>query len=113
MNYAPDKEFPFPSRKGDNEMNKPEIVSLIAHEADITKKAAVKVLEALVQKIHSSLKEPHGRIRIADLGTFRVIEMDARNGVNPRTGKAMTIRPMRLPRFSASKSLKATLRATE
>lgn len=94
-------------------MNKPEIVSLIAHEADITKKAATRVVEALVEKIHSSLKEPYGRIRIAELGTFRVIEMDARNGVNPRTGKPMTISAMRLPRFSASKALRETLRGTE
>jgi DNA-binding protein HU-beta len=94
-------------------MNKPEIVSLIAHEADITKKAATRVLEALVEKIHSSLKKPRGRIRIADLGTFKVIEMDARNGVNPRTGRPMTIDAMRLPRFSAAKSLKATLRGPE
>jgi DNA-binding protein HU-beta len=90
-------------------MNKPEIVSLIAREADITKKAATRVLEALVGKIHSSLTGPRGRIRIADLGTFKVIEMNARKGVNPRTGKRMTIKAMRLPRFSASKSLKATL----
>jgi DNA-binding protein HU-beta len=112
VSYARQREFQSPSTKGVNEMNTPEIVSLIAEEADITKKTATKVLQALVNTIHSSLKEPRGRIRISDLGTFRVIEMDARNGVNPRTGEPMTISSMRLPRFTASKSLKATLRGT-
>jgi len=90
-------------------MTKPEIVSLISEQADISKKAAVKALEAFVKTIQSSLKEKGGRIRIADLGTFRVIEMKARQGVHPRTGKKMTIPAMRLPRFAAAKALKAVV----
>jgi DNA-binding protein HU-beta len=92
--------------EGDYWMTKPEIVSLIAERADITKKAATAVLDTLVNAIHSSLTEKEGKIRISALGTFRVIEMNARRGVNPRTGKDMTIPAMRLPRFSASKALK-------
>jgi len=91
-------------------MTKPEIVSLISERADITKKAATTVLDTIVQTIHSSLKTNKGRIRISDLGTFRVIEMNPRKGVNPRTGKKMTIPAMRLPRFTAAKALKETVR---
>jgi len=91
-------------------MTKPEIVSLISERADITKKAATAVLDTIVQTIHSSLKTNKGRIRISDLGTFRVIEMNPRKGVNPRTGKKMTIPAMRLPRFTAAKALKETVR---
>ena len=91
-------------------MTKPEIVSLISERADITKKAAATVLDTIVQTIHSSLKSNKGRIRISDLGTFRVIEMNPRKGVNPRTGMKMTIPAMRLPRFTAAKALKETVR---
>jgi DNA-binding protein HU-beta len=91
-------------------MTKPEIVSLISERADITKKAAATVLDTIVQTIHASLKANKGRIRISDLGTFRVIEMNPRKGVNPRTGKKMTIPGMRLPRFTAAKALKELVR---
>ncbi len=87
-------------------MTKPEIVTLISERADITKKAAATVLDTIVSTIHSSLKSAKGKIRISDLGTFRVIEMNSRKGVDPRTGKKMTIPAMRLPRFTAAKALK-------
>ena len=87
-------------------MTKPEIISLISERAEISKKAAAAVLQAIVSTIHTQLKGGGGKVRISDLGTFRVIHMNARKGVNPRTGKKMTIPAMRLPRFTASKALK-------
>ncbi len=92
-------------------MTKPEIISLIADRADITKKSAAKFLNAFVGTIRSTLQKKNGRIRGAELGTFRVVEMKPRKGVNPRTGRKMTIPAMRLPRFSASKALKAAAKA--
>ena len=90
-------------------MTKPEIVSFIADQADISKKAATVVLNTIVDTIHSALKGKEGRIRISALGTFRVVHMNARKGVNPRTGKKMTIPAMKVPRFSAAKALKETV----
>jgi DNA-binding protein HU-beta len=91
-------------------MTKPEIIALISERAEISKKTAGVVLSTLVNVIHSSLKENGGKIRISSLGTFKVLELNARRGVNPRTGKEMTIPAMRLPRFYPSKALKETLR---
>ena len=87
-------------------MTKPEIVTRISQDAGITKKAANAALSSLVQAVHSALKQKNGKIRIANLGTFRVISLKARKGVNTRTGKPMTISAMRVPRFSSSVSLK-------
>ncbi len=87
-------------------MTKPEIVSIISQQADISKKAAAAFLDSFVNTIHSSLTTPKGKIRISSLGTFRVIEVNPRRGVNPRTGKDMIIPAMRLPRFTPSKALK-------
>jgi DNA-binding protein HU-beta len=90
-------------------MTKPEIVQLISERAGISKKAATQVLDAFVKTIHNSLKAGNGKIRISQLGTFRVVEMNARRGVNPQTLEEMTIPPMRLPRFSPAKALKRTV----
>ena len=91
-------------------MTKPEIIARIAERADITKKAAEKVLDTIVQTVHDSLTDEKGRIRISTLGTFRVLEMNARDGVNPRTGKKMIIPAMRVPRFTPAKALKELVR---
>jgi DNA-binding protein HU-beta len=96
--------------EGDRFMTKPEIVAFIAERADISKKAATVVLDTIVDTIHSALKTKEGKIRISALGTFRVVHMNARKGVNPRTGKKMTIPAMRVPRFSPAKALKESVR---
>jgi DNA-binding protein HU-beta len=87
-------------------MTKPEIITLISERADISKKAAARVLDTFVDAVHTSLNDKVGKIRISSLGTFRVVEMEARRGVNPRTGKDMIIPAMRVPRFTPAKALK-------
>jgi len=94
-------------------MTKPEMVALISQQASISKKAASNALEAIVKTIHSTLKAKEGRIRISSLGTFRVLNINARKGVNPRTGKKMTIPAMRVPRFSAAKALKEAVKTSK
>jgi DNA-binding protein HU-beta len=92
--------------KGDPGMTKPEMIAHVAKHAQISKKDAATVIETLVKCIHSSLKAEKGRIRIASLGTFRVLRLGARKGVNPRTGQEMTIPAMSVPRFSPAKALR-------
>jgi DNA-binding protein HU-beta len=91
-------------------MTKAELVNRMAEEADITKKAASAALEAFVEAIHQSLKQKDGKIRVADLGTFGVINRKARNGVNPQTGKKMKIPAARAPRFSPAKALREAVK---
>jgi DNA-binding protein HU-beta len=87
-------------------MTKPELVTRIAENANITKKKADLALHSIVSVIHEALGQKNGRIRISDLGTFRVLDLKPRKGVNPRTGKSMTIPAMKVPRFSPSNALK-------
>lgn len=86
-------------------MTKAEVVSRVAEEAGITKKAAALALESLVTAIHGVLKK-NGKIRIADLGTFSVGKRKARTGVNPQTGKKIKIPATKVVKFSSSKALK-------
>ena len=83
-----------------------ELVGRISTEAGISKKAAAAALKAIIGAVHDSLKKKDGKIRISDLGTFRVLHRKARAGVNPRTQKKIKIPAMNVPRFNASKALK-------
>ena len=87
-------------------MTKAQIVTRIAKEANVTKKAAAMALDSLVGAIQDSLKKKEGKIRIADLGTFRVVKKKARTGVNPQTKQKIKIPATKVPRFSASRALK-------
>jgi len=91
-------------------MTKAELVSRIAQEAGITKKAAALALESVVGAIHQSLRKKDGKIRVSDLGTFRVVKKKARTGVNPQTQKKIKIPATKAPRFSASRALKETVK---
>lgn len=92
-------------------MTKAELVEKIAEEAGITKKAANSVLRAFVGAVHSKLTSEDGSIKVANLGTFRIVDRKARIGVNPRTGQRMTIPARRSPGFTPSKALRATVPA--
>ena len=91
-------------------MTKSDLVSHIAKEAGITKKAAAAAVDAFVGAVHASLKKKTGSIRISGLGTFKVSQRKARAGVNPRTQKKIKIPAMKVPRFSASKTLRETVK---
>ena len=93
-------------------MNTPEVISSVAENANLSKKEATAVVKSLTRIIHESLKK-HGEIRIAGLGTFRVLAMKARNGVNPRTLGKMKIPAMKSPRFRAAKALKDAVKGVE
>jgi DNA-binding protein HU-beta len=91
-------------------MTKADLVSHVAKQAGITKKAATSALEALVGAVRDSLKKKTGSIRISGLGTFKVSQRKARAGVNPQTGKNIKIPAAKVPRFSASKSLREAVK---
>jgi DNA-binding protein HU-beta len=86
-------------------MTKADLVSRIAEEAGVSKKAAVMALDAVIAAIHEVLKKGE-KIRITDLGSFSVVKRQARQGVNPRTGKPIKIPATKAPKFSAAKALK-------
>jgi DNA-binding protein HU-beta len=90
-------------------MNKRELIALIADNAGISRKDAARALESLVASIHSALTGGVGKIRVQGLGTFRTVHLRERPGVNPQTGKKMSVPAMKIPRFSAARSLRIAL----
>ena len=86
-------------------MNKSELIEHIAKQADISKAAATRALEALIGGVKSTLKKS-GNVSIVGFGTFAVSKRAARSGRNPRTGAAIKIKAAKVPKFRAGKALK-------
>ena len=89
-------------------MNKTELIDHIAKQADISKAAAGRALEAIVGGIRSSLKKGNS-VTLVGFGTFAVGKRAARTGRNPRTGEAIKIKAAKVPKFRPGKALKDSL----
>ncbi|EEO28049.1 HU family DNA-binding protein [Oxalobacter paraformigenes] len=86
-------------------MNKTELIEYIAKSADISKAAAARSLDAVMEAITETLKKD-GSVTLVGFGTFSVGERAARSGRNPRTGEEIKIKSARVPKFRAGKLLK-------
>lgn len=86
-------------------MNKAELIDHIAAQADISKGAAARALEALIGGVKLTLKKC-GSVSIVGFGTFAVSKRAARAGRNPRTGAEIKIKAAKVPKFRAGKGLK-------
>lgn len=86
-------------------MNKLELVSAIAEQANLTKKDAEAALKAFVDSVEGSLKKGE-KVQLVGFGTFEVRERAARVGRNPQTGAEMKIDAAKVPTFKAGKALK-------
>lgn len=82
-----------------------EFVKTVAKKAGVSERVAKEVLNAETEVIKETLAEGD-RVQIAGLGTFTVSQRDARMGRNPKSGESITIPAKKVPKFSASKTLK-------
>jgi DNA-binding protein HU-beta len=89
-------------------VNKSELVDHIAQEADISKAAAARALEAVVSGVIAALQKDD-TVAIAGFGTFAVSTREARTGRNPRTGESIEIDAAKVPKFRPGKALKDAL----
>ena len=86
-------------------MNKTEVVTAIAEQAELSKKDSEKALKAFIDVVTDELKKGE-KIQLVGFGTFEVIERAAREGRNPLTGEKMSIKASKAPKFKAGKALK-------
>ena len=89
-------------------MNKSELIEHIAKQADISKAAATRALEAFVGGVKATLKKGNS-VSLVGFGTFAVSKRAARSGRNPRTGAAIKIKAAKVPKFRPGKALKDAL----
>ena len=86
-------------------MNKQELIENIAVSADITKAAAGRALDSVIDSITDSLKGGDSVVLVG-FGTFSVRQRAARTGRNPQTGAEIQIKAANVPAFKACKALK-------
>lgn len=86
-------------------MNKTELIDHIAQQADISKAAAGRALEAMIGGVMSTLRD-EGSVALPNFGTFTVTKREARSGRNPRTGAEISIKAAKIPKFRPGKGLK-------
>ena len=89
-------------------MNKSELIEAIAQEADISKAAAAKALDGMMNAVTGALKKGD-TVTLVGFGTFYVGERAARQGRNPKTGEPLTIAAAKTQKFRAGKALKDAL----
>jgi DNA-binding protein HU-beta len=91
-------------------VNKSELIEHIATQADISKAAASRSLEALIGAVKKTLKKGDS-VTITGFGTFTAPKRAARTGRNPRTGAAVDVAEKAVPFFRAGKELREKLNA--
>ena len=90
-------------------MNKADLIEHIATQADISKAAATRALDAILGGVKTTLKKS-GSVTIVGFGTFAVTKRSARTGRNPRTGAAIKIKAAKVPKFKPGKALRDAIR---
>jgi DNA-binding protein HU-beta len=86
-------------------VNKSELIDQIATQADISKAAATRALDATIGAVKTSLKKG-GMVTLVGFGTFFVGKRAGRTGRNPRTGASIKIKAAKVAKFRPGKALK-------
>jgi len=86
-------------------MNKTELIEAMAESADISKAAAGRALEGMVEAITNTVKSGD-TVSVIGFGTFSLRERAARTGRNPKTGAEIQIPASKSPAFKAGKAFK-------
>jgi DNA-binding protein HU-beta len=93
-------------------MQKTEFIAQVADRAGVPKKQARQIIDTALDLIAEQLQAGE-RVVLTGFGTFEVRSRQSRQGVNPQTKQAMTIEATQTPGFSASNSLKNSVRGAQ
>jgi len=91
-------------------MTKAELVAKLAKEQEITQKKANAVLDLTLASIKDAVCAGKA-VSFIGFGSFKMAERAAREGRNPRTGKALKIPAKKVVKFSAGKAFKEAVNA--
>jgi len=81
-------------------MNRSELIEILATKSDISKAAAGRVLDTLIDTIQTTVKKGD-TVSLVGFGTFKSAKRAARVGKNPQTGAALKIAAATVPKFTA------------
>jgi DNA-binding protein HU-beta len=86
-------------------MNKTELVDAIAAECDLSKTAAQRALDSVINNIVKAVAEGK-TVQLVGFGSFGSGTRAERTGRNPRTGEEIKIASAKTVKFSAGKAFK-------
>ena len=89
-------------------MNKGELIKAMADKAGFTNKDAAIAYDAFVDTITECLKNGE-KVQLVGFGTFEVKKVDAKTGINPKTGEKVDIPACKKPVMKFGKAYKDAL----
>ena len=89
-------------------MNKSELIDVVAQEAELSKAAAGRAIEAVINAITKTVSNGDD-VSLVGFGSFKPSKRAAREGKNPKTGEALKIAATTVPKFSAGAAFKAAV----
>lgn len=90
-------------------INKDMLVHAIVEKTDLSKRDVSAVIEAFVDVVTAELRSGN-KVTVTGFGTFRVSNRAARVGINPQTKAKINIPAMTVPKFTAGKTLKDSVK---
>lgn len=91
-------------------MNKQDLIKHLALNADVSRRDAEAVLDALATTIREGVADGND-ILLPGVGKFSVTTRAARTARNPQTGAAIEVPSKRVPTFSAALAFKSAVAA--
>lgn len=85
-------------------MNKSDLISAMAAEAQMSKADAKKALDAFISSVTKSLKVGD-KVSLVGFGTFSVSERAERTGINPSTKATIVIPAKKVAKFKPGAEL--------
>lgn len=89
-------------------MNKAELIEAIVKETELSKAAATRVLNAVIETITKTVAKKQD-VQLIGFGTFKASKRAARTGKNPRTGEKLKIAAATVPKFTAGAAFRAAV----
>jgi DNA-binding protein HU-beta len=89
-------------------MNKAELIDALAHDTEMTKAAAGRALDSLIEIITKTVAKQED-VQLIGFGTFKAAHRAARTGKNPKTGEAIKIAAATVPKFSPGAAFKTAV----
>jgi DNA-binding protein HU-beta len=89
-------------------MNRVELIERIATQHELSKAEAGRILSTLLDAIVTTVKKGN-TLTLPGFGSFKQTSRAARKGRNPKTGEALKIAAMKLPKFSPGSAFKAAV----
>jgi bacterial nucleoid protein Hbs len=90
-------------------MQKTDFIKVVAERAGVSQKDTKNVIDTALDIIAETLKKGE-KVTLTGFGTFEVRDRQAREGVNPQTREKILIPATKTPGFSASSTLKESVR---